>query len=130
MMSDRVLKIGAWFYVAVLAAVLLFHGQWQGVIANPYDIDQLVAFGLAGLLMRLAYPLAPSFVCLAMIASVCGLSIAHGLAMGSGLSPLDTIVGMAGALWGVALGAIVLSGRAWLARPSPTFERPDTRHTL
>lgn len=130
MTTDRVLKIGVWFYIAALAAVSVFDTEWQSAIANPYDVDQLVAFGLAGLLMRVAYPSAPAFVCLAMIASVCALSVAQSLATGYGPSPFDTTVGMAGALWGIALGAAIPSAWGWLARPNPAFKRPHPRHTI
>lgn len=115
-MSDRVFKIAAWTYIAALAAASLFHDAWRGALGSPYEIGHLVAFGVAGLTMRLAYPLAPGFACLAMIASVCGFNLIGSLMTGYSQPPLDIIAGMAGALWGVALGATVRSGHARLTR--------------
>jgi hypothetical protein len=105
MTSDRLLKIAAWLYIAALAALTFARVYWRSEIMNPYDVDRLLVFGLAGLLMWVAYPQAPSFVCLVMIASVCGLNFVHYAATGRTGPPLDAILGMAGALWGVALGA-------------------------
>ena len=120
MTADRLLKIAAWLYIAALAALTIAHVNWQAEVMNPYDVDRLLVFGIAGLLMRVAYPQAPSFVCLMMIASVCGLNFVHYAATGRSGPPLDAIFGMAGALWGVALGRIFIL-RPSLAGKSVTY---------
>jgi hypothetical protein len=107
MTSARLFKILAWLYIAVLLFATVMPVSWHAGISNPYDIDRLVALGVAGLLTRLAYPQTPSFVCLLMIGIVCGLGFARYAATGDFGSSMDYIVAMAGALWGVALAAAV-----------------------
>jgi hypothetical protein len=107
MTSARLFKILAWLYIVVLLVATIMPVSWHADISNPYDIDRLVALGVAGLLTRLAYPQTPSFVCLLMIGIVCGLGFARYAATGDFGSSMDCIVAMAGALWGVALAAAV-----------------------
>lgn len=115
------MKIAAWLYIAILVAMVFARIDWQTEISNPYDVDRLLVFVVAGLLMRLAYPQAPSFACIVMIASVCGLNLAHYAATGVTGSPLHAIVSMAGALWGVVLGALFGMLRLSLSKRSPSF---------
>jgi len=105
MITARVFKILVWVYLVVLLVATVVPTNWHADISNPYDIDRLIALGIAGLLARLAYPQTPSFVCLLMIGMVCGLGFARYVAIGSFGSPMHCIVAMAGALWGVALAA-------------------------
>ena len=120
MTLDRLLKIVAWLYIVALVAGVSAHINWQATVGNPYDVDRLLVFGIAGLLMQLAYPQVPSFVCLVMIASVCGLNFVHYAATGRTGPPLDAVIGMAGALWGVVLAAIFTALRAWSVRKTPS----------
>ncbi|WP_146260064.1 hypothetical protein [Rhizobium tubonense] len=98
-------QILVWLYVVVLLVATIAPTDWHADISNPYDIDRLIGLGVAGLLARLAYPQTPSFVCLLMIGIVCGLGFARYAAVGNFGSPMDCIVAMAGALWGIALAA-------------------------
>jgi hypothetical protein len=107
MISERVLKIAAWGYVAALLALTLAHLNLLAEIGNPFNLYRVLALCIAGMLARIAYPLAPSGACLMMIGGVFGLGVAHLIANGSFGSPLDIIADMAGGLWGVVLGALI-----------------------
>ncbi|MFT4182307.1 MAG: hypothetical protein QM636_10365 [Rhizobium sp.] len=101
------MKIIAWTYIAALVAVTFAHLNWQAELGNPFDVYRAVALCLAGMLARLAYPQSPSFTCLLMIGSVSALCFSHFLANGNYGSPMDIIVAMTAALWGIALGAML-----------------------
>ncbi|QND49829.1 hypothetical protein HB780_30620 [Rhizobium lusitanum] len=101
------MKIVAWSYIAALVAVTFAHLNWQAEFGNPFDLYRAVALCLAGMLARLAYPQSPSFTCLLMIACVSALCFSHFLANGNYGSPMDIIVAMTGALWGIAIGAML-----------------------
>jgi hypothetical protein len=105
MISERVLKIAAWGYVIALVALTLAHLNLQAEIGNPFNVYRILALCVAGMLARIAYPLAPSGACLMMIGGVFGLGMAHFFANGSYGYPLDIIADMAAGLWGVVLGA-------------------------
>jgi len=107
MMSDRLLKIIAWAYIAALVAVTLAHLNWQVAFGNPFDIFRAGALCIAGMLARLAYPQSPSFTCLLMIGSVLVLCLSHFLANGNYGSTLDIVVGMISGLWGIMLGSVL-----------------------
>lgn len=107
MISERFLKAIAWTYIAALVAVTFAHLNWQAELGNPFDVYRAVALCLAGMLARLAYPQSPSFTCLLMIGSVSALCFSHFLANGNYGSPMDIIVAMTAALWGIALGAML-----------------------
>lgn len=104
-MSDRFLKIAAWSYVIALVALTFAHLNLQAEIGNPFNVYRILALCFAGMLARVAYPMAPSGVCLMMIAGVFGLGVAHYVSVGSYGSPMNTILDMASSLWGVVLGA-------------------------
>jgi len=107
MISNRFLKIIAWSYIAALVAVTFAHLNWQAEFGNPFNMYRAGALCVAGMLARIAYPQSPSFTCLLMIGSVSVLCFSHFLANGSYGSPMDIIVDMAGALWGLAIGAML-----------------------
>lgn len=118
MKTERFLKIVAWLYIAGLVAVTFAHLNLQAELGNPFNIYRAAALCLAGILARMAYPQSPSFACLMMIGGVCALGIAHFMANGDYGASMDIIADMTGALWGVALGAV-------LSR----LMSPGTKHT-
>ncbi|MDE1991236.1 MAG: hypothetical protein KGI75_01980 [Rhizobiaceae bacterium] len=101
------MKIVAWAYIAILVAVTFAHLNWQAEFGNPFNIYRAGALGVAGMLARIAYPQAPSFTCLMMIGSVFALGFAHFLANGNYGSPMDVIIAMTAALWGIAIGSVL-----------------------
>jgi hypothetical protein len=107
MMSERFWKIAAWGYVIALVALTFAHLNIPGQIGNPFNMYRVLALGAAGMLIRIAYPQAPSGACLMMIGGVFGLGLAHFFADGTYGSPLDIIADMAAGLWGIVLGALI-----------------------
>ena len=107
MISERLLKIIAWTYIAALVLVTFAHLNWQAALGNPFDIFRAGALCIAGMLARLAYPQSPSFTCLLMIGSVLALYLSHFLATGTYGSTLDIVVGMTSGLWGIMLGSVL-----------------------
>jgi len=107
MMSERVLKIAAWSYVIALVAITFAHLNIQAQIGNPFNMYRVIALGAAGMLVRVAYPHAPSGACLMMIGGVFGLGVAHFIAYGTYGSPIDIIADMSAGLWGIVLGALI-----------------------
>lgn len=111
-LNRRILTASAWLCVPVLAYLSLVPDEFQTRTSAPGYVEHFVAYCGTAVLFALGYPRNRSLVAASLVTYGIALELLQNMSLGRESRVVDACVSGSGALFGVAVVALV-AGRYW-----------------